>query len=278
MKLYDSHTHLNTDPLFEDRRSFMRSFIAAGGRGLVNSWANESYNLHGIQIAQAAKSEFPGCIVTTTLGRHPESCGEWLLSLQDIPQKMQEIKNLYLNNSSSVVAIGECGIDLHYPDASSTLDIQKALFLAHCDLARELDLPLVIHSRDAFTETFEILKNYPDLTMYFHCRGYGPDEYKILNDEFWMLNSKLFIGFCGNVTYKNAEALRETLKIVSLTQLLLETDAPYLSPQVVRWTTNHPANVKYIYAFVSEFLNISVESFAQQVETNFHSLYRLWMY
>jgi TatD DNase family protein len=107
------------------------------------------------------------------------------------------------------------------------LAVQQELFVKHCELAQELKLPLVIHSRDGFQETLDILQNYKDLVIYFHCRGYGPEEYKILENMF----PKLFIGFCGNVTYKKAQALRDTLDIVSDDKLLLETDAPYLSPE-----------------------------------------------
>jgi len=184
---------------------------------------------------------------------------------------MQWLKDLYLANKQYVVAIGETGIDVHYPNGSETLDVQQELFIHHCNLARELKLPLVVHSRDAFFETFEILKNYTDLTVYFHCRGYGPEQYTQLNE----LLPHLFVGFCGNVTYKNAQALRDTLAIVPLQQLLLETDAPYLTPQIVRGETNHPANVKYIYDFVAEYLKINPEALSQQVEINFHTVYKI---
>lgn len=128
-----------------------------------------------------------------------------------------------------------------------------------------------MHSRDAFDQTLAILKDYTDLTIYFHCWGYGPEEFKMLNAEF----RNLYVGFCGNVTYKKAEELRETLKIVSLNQLLLETDAPYLTPQIIRGTDNHPANVKYIYEFVSEYLSLNPDALSQQVEANFHAVYKI---
>jgi TatD DNase family protein len=85
----------------------------------------------------------------------------------------------------------------------------------------------------------------------------------------------LFIGFCGNVTYKNAYALRDTLSLVALDQLLLETDAPWLSPQVVRGIMNYPSNVKYIYEFVADYLKIAPEVLSQQVEANFRAVYSL---
>ena len=129
----------------------------------------------------------------------------------------------------------------------------------------------MVHIRKDFTTAFEILQQFTDLTVYVHCWGFGPQEFRMLSAGF----RNLYVGFCGNVTYKKADDLRETLKIVPLTQLLLETDAPWLSPQVVRGTTNHPANVKYIYQFVAEYLNISSEKLAEQVEQNFRAVYGL---
>lgn len=93
-----------------------------------------------------------------------------------------------------------------------------------------------------------------------------------------MMNSEfrnLYIGFCGNVTYKKTEELHETLKIVPLTQLLMETDAPYLTPQIIRGTDNHPANVKYIYEFVSELLHIDPKILSEQVLSNFRLIYKI---
>ena len=271
MRLIDAHTHLNTTPLVEGRPWYLQTFVDAGGVGLVNSWASESYNITWIEIAKAAEQAFPSCIVKATVGRHPLECVENIITPENMSEKMQRLKRLYSDNKQYVVAIGETWIDLHYPNGFETLEIQKKLFIEHCEFARETWLPLVVHSRDAFDETFAILKDYTDLTIYFHCRGYGPEEFRMLNAEF----RNLYVGFCGNVTYKKAEELRETLKIVPLTQLLLETDAPYLTPQIVRGTDNHPANVKYIYEFVSEFLDINPEALSDHVLGNFHSIYKL---
>lgn len=210
-------------------------------------------------------------VVKATLGWHPLECVEKIITQENIIEKMDWLKKLYLDNISYVVAVGETGLDLHYPNSLETLQLQKQLFVLHCELARELNVPVVIHSRDAFEETLEILKDYSDLTIYFHCRGYGVREFEFLNSKF----ENLFVGFCGNVTYKKAEELRETLQIVPLSQLLLETDAPYLTPQVIRGETNHPANVKYIYDFVADYLDISPEVLSQQVEANFRSIYKL---
>jgi len=151
------------------------------------------------------------------------------------------------------------------------LGLQKELFALQCDFAQEVNVPIVIHSRDEFNQTIDVLQHYKNQIIYFHCWGYGPEEYRKLNDMF----PNLFIGFCGNVTYKNAQALRDTLSIVGKNQLLMETDAPYLTPQVVRGQTNHPAFVEYIYEFASAYLSIPLPQFSQQIEKNFQKLYNV---
>lgn len=95
---------------------------------------------------------------------------ENIVTSENITEKIERLKQLYSDNKQYVVAIGECGIDLHYPNSLETLEVQKQLFIEHCKIAREFNLPLMVHSRDAFEQTFEILKNYSDLTIYFHCR------------------------------------------------------------------------------------------------------------
>lgn len=99
-------------------------------------------------------------------------------------------------------------MDAHYPDYEKVKKLQQELFNAQCELARELALPVVIHSRDQFDDTLEIIKNYTDLKVYFHCRGYGPQELEVLHN----LLPQLRVGFCGNITYPAAVQLRSSLK------------------------------------------------------------------
>jgi len=263
--LYDSHTHLNSDNLFPQRQTYVDLFMQAGGKGLINSGANESYNLRGIEIAKASS------IAKCTLGQHPLECVENHIFLEDYKQKMQELKQLYQANQEHVVAVGETGIDVHFPNGPETLKLQKELFALHCDRAQEIGLPLVVHSRDDFQTSFDILKNYKNQTIHFHCRSYDTAEYRQLVDYF----PNLLVGFCGNVTYKKAQNLRDTLAIADLERILIETDAPWLSPQVVRGETNHPANIKYIYEFIAQEKNIPLQALETQSEKNFKKVYKL---
>ncbi|MFA7717275.1 MAG: TatD family hydrolase [Candidatus Absconditabacterales bacterium] len=283
MRLYDAHTHLNEEKIFPEWRQYLDLFIQAGGRGLVNSGASEQYNLRGIEIAKMAEHDFPDYSVKTTIGYHPGECGmeepsvvrTEIITEENIQQKISDLRKLYEANKQYIMAIGECGIDTYFPGTENHLPVQKKLFSLQCDLAQELGLPLVVHVRKDFESALEILKQYHDITIHFHCRSFGPEDIERLLAEGLRLGWRLFIGFCGNVTYRNAQNLRDSLVKVPLEQLVLETDAPWLSPQAVRGTMNHPANVKYIYEFVAEFLKISPETLSDQVEVNFHSIYKV---
>jgi TatD DNase family protein len=280
---YDAHTHLNCEKLFPERQHYLDLFLQAGGKGLVNSGASEFYNAKGLEIAKSVKdvvktihvktihelSPQSSLLAKTTLGLHPLECVDNYITPENIEKKFQEMKSLYEGNEKHVVAIGETGIDIHFPNGPETLQLQKELFSLQAERAKEIWLPLVIHSRDNFSETIDILQNYKELTIHFHCRSYGPKEYAQLEKIF----PNLFVGFCGNLTYKNAQNLRDTLQIIPLEKLLLETDAPYLAPQAVRGQVNHPAYVKYIYEFASQELNIPLEKLCDQIEKNFKKIY-----
>lgn len=273
MRLYDAHTHLNNEQLFPVLEDCLKRFIEVWWVGLVNVGASDFYNEKGIEIA---KNYFPkeSLLVKASVGLHPEVV-DTEVNEENMEAKIENLKQMIQDNREFVVGVGECGIDLHQAWSLETLDLQKRLFSLQCDLARELNLPLIVHSRDGFDQTLDVLKEYRDLVVYFHCRWYEADEVERLKVEGQRLNWKLFIWFCGNVTYKKADVLRESLKLVPLESLVLETDAPYLSPQVVRWEQNEPANVKYIYEFVAEYLWMDIEKLAQQCEVNFKSLYNV---
>lgn len=269
--MYDSHTHLNNEIMYPQRQDYMDLFIKAWWKWLVNSWASESYNKNWITIAEESLKKYPDIIVKASLGRHPLECVENLITKDNYIQKTQDLKAQYQANKQHIVSIWEIGIDVHFPNGQETLDIQRDLFALQCDFAQEVNLPIMIHSRDEFNQTIDILQNYKNQTIYFHCWGYGPEEYRKLNSMF----PNLYIWFCGNVTYKNAQPLRDTLDIVDKNQLLMETDAPYLAPQGFRGQTNHPAFVQHIYEFAAAHLSIPLPQFSQQIEKNFKKLYSL---
>ena len=267
MRIFDAHTHLNQEDLFPNRKEHLEAFAGIGGHGLVNIWANRQYNTNGLTISNESRTSFPDLWIKASLGIHPCDVGN---AIGNIEEEITLIKQQIETNRDSVVAIWECWIDLHYPEGASFLELQRDFFRAQCELAREFNLPVVIHSRDAFSETLEILREFKDLVIYFHCWGYWPDEIKVLKSEF----NQLFIGFTGNISYPKAEEIRASLRETDFSQILLETDAPYLSPQGFRGQINSPAKVSIVGKFAAETLGISEEKLWAQVEENFWRLYR----
>jgi len=265
--LLDAHTHLNDPKLFVEREQYLSNFSKQWWQALVNVWASRELNENGIFIAN--KIQDYDTKVITTIGLHPFEVVASNITESNILEEISYLNNQYQNNKTSIKAIWEIGIDLHYKDSISTLLLQKKLFALQCDLARKLNLPIVIHSRVAFDETIDVLKNYKDLKIYFHCRGYSPVEINFLQEEY----SDIFIGFCGNLTYPKAEELRESIKVVKPNNLLLETDAPYLAPQVIRWQQNEPANIHYLYKYISELLSVPIEKLADNLKQNFQNFY-----
>lgn len=266
ISLYDSHTHLNHELLFPDWKQHVLDFIKEGGKGLINIWANSDYNTRALSIAEESKKIFPDCRIQCSVGYHPCDVKQiW----KPVPEAMQELKQQILNHKESIVAIWECGIDLHYDKKGETLELQEFFLIEQCKLSKELWLPIIIHSRDAFDETLQILKEYPDIKIYFHCWGYDEKEVQILLSLF----PHLFIGFCWNITYPKAENLRASVRILPKEKLLIETDAPYLSPQNFRGQTNTPQNIQEIWSYISDLLAIGERELWGQVERNFWNLY-----
>ncbi|MGC8765457.1 MAG: TatD family hydrolase [Brevinematia bacterium] len=166
------------------------------------------------------------------------------------------------------VAVGEVGIDLHwnYGDVRT----QERLFRFQIEFSIERNLPLIIHSREAFEDTFRILKSYDFKKPFIlHCFGYGEKE----AEKFLSLNC--LFSFAGNITYPGAENLRSALKIVPLDRILLETDAPYLSPLPHRGKKNTPFYIKDTYRFVADFCKIEANLLEEKIKENFVRVFNL---
>lgn len=267
MKLYDAHTHLNEPSLFANWKWHIQDFKTAGGKWMILSGADEEYNDNALEICSSFSDD--DMFLKCTLGFHPYEAIIGTITKQNISEKITELDQKISENLEYIVAIGECWIDLHYPNSDETLEIQQLLFIEQIKLAKKYKLPLVIHARDAFAQTLEIIQDYPGLKIHFHCRSYTPVEAQKLIKSF----PGLYIGVCGNVSYKKAIDIQESLEVIPHNRLLIETDAPYLSPQEVRWEKNTPVNCKYIYNFIAEYLHLGVDNFANQIEKNFQAMY-----
>lgn len=299
MDFFDSHTHLNHNDLYNNRQNYIQIFVDQGGVWLINIGVDHTYNTRWIEIARQAKQLFPSTFVKATIWIHPYEAAIGNITKENLQEKLDQLYSLYIpKNQEHIVAIGEIGIDTYRPDTDMTIELQKELFWLQCQRARKIGLPIVIHSRANREATHEVLQNFTDLTIYFHCRPYGPEEIKIIKASY----PDFYIGFCGNISYPKADNLRKSLwyliynnedypdHIISgklkdipsepyklyepsnLNNLLIETDAPYLAPQTHRGQQNTPVLVKENYTYISSLLWQDISS---QVIENSKRCYRL---
>ncbi len=265
--IIDTHTHLNTNQLFWNYKKYLENFEKIWWKIVVNSWANNEYNEKWIQIAKESIKNFPKLIVKTAVWRHPCDIPH---NESDFLSLLDKLEKLYEGNKDYIVAIWECGIDLHFPE-NPTIKVQQNALKLQAKLARKLNLPLMIHSRDGFHETMEVLKDFSDLKIYFHARGYWKNELEECENIF----PNLRIGCTNVIEYPSAEKIRESIRNIKTAKILTETDAPFLPPQTMRGQQNEPAYVTYIYEKLCEILGINHENLKKIVEENTRSLYNL---
>lgn len=185
-----------------------------------------------------------------TLGIHPDE-----VKFNNVDELEKLIKN------SKIVGIGEIGLDYHY--GKGDMELQKELFIEQIKIARENNLPIVIHSRDAAEDTYSILKEHAkNMKIVMHCFSYS----LYMAKKFIKLGAKLGIG--GVVTFKNSKTLVEVVKEIPLEYLVLETDSPWLSPEPFRGKLNEPKNISIIAEKIAEIKEISVEEVLEKTTKN----------
>lgn len=243
----DSHCHLDPGP---EGAQAVADAHAAGVTRLVDVGTDLANSRIAIDVAAAHAQ------VWATVGVHPHDAASGIDGMAELLTRPK------------VVAVGECGLDYHYDN--SPRDAQRAAFAAQIALAHEHDLALVIHTRDAWDDTFAILasEGVPDRSI-FHCFTGGPTEAEK------GLALGLHLSFSGIVTFKTAPELREAAKLCPLDRLLVETDAPYLAPVPHRGQPNRPAWVGVVGAKVAEVRGASADEVAQATAANAARVFRL---
>ena len=265
--IIDTHTHLNTNQLFWDYKKYLENFKKIWWKILVNAWANDEYNQKWIEIAINSTNNFPDLIVKTAIWRHPCDIPN---NEQDFLLLLNDLENLYEKNKKHIVAIWECWIDLHFPD-NPPIKVQQHALKLQAELAKKLNLPLMIHSRDGFNETIEVLKDFPDLKIYFHAWWYSTNELKECENIFHNLR----VGCTNVIEYPSAEKIRESIINIKTAKILTETDAPFLPPQTMRGQQNEPAYVTHVYKKLEEILWTSKNKLEKIIEENTKTLYSL---
>ncbi len=252
--LIDSHAHLDDRRFDPDRETLIESLKDNGIDMVINVGADVGSSRAAVDLAKKYEN------IYAVVGVHPHSA-------KDLEGKdLSEIRDLL--KEDKVVAIGEIGLDFYYDN--SPRDIQRKWFKAQIDLAKELDLPIVIHTRDAAQETFDILKEAAGdgrLKCLLHCYS-GSAE---MAEEYMKLG--FFISLGGPVTFKNARVSREVARVVPLDRLLIETDSPYLTPEPYRGKRNEPMYVKYVAERIAQEKGVTFEEVAQATSDNVYRFF-----
>jgi len=246
VELIDTHCHLTFKPLDADVEAVLERSRAAG----VTSWITVGTSLHDSQRTIEFAGRFDN--MYATVGVHPHDAKD--VTADTLAQLNQLAQNV------NVVAIGETGLDFHY-NFSKQPD-QLRVFAAQLNLAQELNLPVVVHSRNAFDETMDILDRHGSAQkrVVFHCFSGSPEQAKLV------LERGYYISFTGVVTFKNAEQTRRAAKLVPLDRLMIETDCPYMSPEPMRkQKVNEPALMIHTAKFLAELKRMDLTDFAAAV-------------
>ena len=260
MSLIDSHCHIDGEAFDEDRDAVVQRAKDAGVVAMLTIGTGDPHS-DDFRKAVAVAEQYDN--VFASVGVHPHDA-----KLYDDAAEAH-LKDLA--TSSKVIAWGEIGLDFYYDH--SPRDVQVSVFRRQIRTARELELPIIIHSRDADNETVAVLTEEYSGDDFrggiMHCFGGTPAMAESL------MKIGFLISFAGNVTFKKAENLRDSARVVPLDKLLVETDCPFLTPIPFRGKRNEPAYVEHTARFLSDLYCVEFESLAEQTTQNFIDFFKL---
>ena len=251
--LFDSHAHLNDEAFDQDRAELLATFRDAGVGLVMNAGCSLASSREGIALAEA----YPW--IYCSVGTHPDTADE----------VNEEVLEVYRQMCShpKVKAIGEIGLDYYYETIHR--DAQMRAFRMQMQLAEELDMPVIVHERDAHEDGMSIVKEFPKVKGVFHCYSGSAEMARQLVDMGW------YIGFTGVLTFKNARKAVETAASIPLERILLETDCPYMAPEPYRGKRNHPGYLPKMAEKLAQIRGIPVEEAIRATMENAKRLYRI---
>jgi len=253
--IFETHAHYEDKAFDEDRDQLLASLPKNGIDYVVNVGSDPDTLDKILEIAE----KYPFCYAA--VGIHPGSS-----------DKLDEDRLEWLKKKAShkkVVAIGEIGLDYYWD--SPDRETQKKWFIRQMALARELSLPLIIHSRDAANDTYQLMKDMhaEEIGAIIHCFGYGVEQAR------QYLNMGFYLGIGGVVTFTNGRKLKEVVAYAPIEQLVLETDCPYLAPVPHRGKKNSSLYLSYIAQEIARIKNIPYEKVLEITHENAKSFYRI---
>ena len=252
--LFDTHAHMD-DHAFDADRMELLSALPGQGVGLV---LNPGCSLESSRNVDKLTREY--AYIYGAVGSHPDVADEVNEAVLD------EYRTLCKQNPK-IKAIGEIGLDYHYEDIPR--EIQKQAFRMQMELARELNLPVIVHERDAHEDGMKIVEEFPDVTGVFHCYSGSAEMAK------WLVARGWYIGFTGVLTFKNARKAVEVASQLPLDRIVLETDCPYMSPEPFRGKRNDPGKLYRMAERLAELRQLPLEEIHRITLENGKRLYRI---
>ena len=252
--LFDTHAHMDDRAFDSDRGELLRS-LPDQGLALI---MNPGCNLESSRNVSRLTREYD--FLYGAVGSHPDAADE----VNDaVLAEYAELCKL----NPKIKAIGEIGLDYHYEDIPR--EIQMKAFRAQMELARELDLPAIVHERDAHEDGMAVVRDFPTVTGVFHCYSGSAEMARQLVDKGW------YIGFTGVLTFKNARKAVEVAASIPLDRIVLETDCPYMAPEPFRGKRNDPGYLFRMAEKLAEVRGMSVEEIHAITTENGKRLYRI---
>lgn len=254
MTLFDTHAHYDAAQFDADRDEVLSALPGQG----VELVVNPGCDLESSRKAIALSERYP--FLYAAVGVHPEECAPWR------DQDVDELRSLAAH--PRVVAVGEIGLDYYWPE-NPPRELQKRVFRAQMALARELDLPVIVHDREAHGDSMDMVREFPEVRGVFHCFSGSAEMAQELVKLGWM------ISFTGVLTYKNARKAVEAAQAVPLDRLMIETDSPYMAPVPHRGKRNHSGYVSHICQRLAELKGMTPEECSRITLENGRSFFRI---
>lgn len=255
MQIFDSHTHLNDEPYAGQEAEYVQNAADLGVTEMAIVGSDTNLNAGAVRLSQQFKNLY------AIVGWHPESAKDYTPAAEKLL-----LEQLALDKT---VAMGEIGLDYHWD--TSPRDVQRTVFKRQLELAAELNIPVSIHSRDAFEDTYNILAASK-------IRDFGGIMHSFTGNAEWarkFLDLGMYISYSGIVSFKNAPEEHESVQVIPEDRLLVETDAPYLTPEPHRGRPNQPGYTRFVAEAVAKFRGDSLEHIAAITHANAHRIFRL---
>lgn len=251
--LFDTHAHMDDRAFDEDREALLTQLPEQGIGLLMNPGCSLASSRNAVALAERYN------YIYAAVGSHPDAADEVT------GEVLAEYRALCKHEK--VLAIGEIGLDYHYEDIPRAR--QQAAFRAQMALAAELDLPVIVHEREAHEDGMGIVEEFPTVKGVFHCYSGSAEMAK------WLVSRGWYIGFTGVLTFKNARKAVETAASIPLERIVLETDCPYMSPEPFRGKRNDPGRLYRMAEKLAEIRGLSVEEIHAITMENGKKLYRM---